>query len=127
MKDLFLESYFIWYLIAFELGFVMNKVALNGAVKPNGDLIFPGTSQGNFAVLPSLMLWIATACEVASIVFLILLLFFGEHWWYTLCCFGASMVVRLILQFVPYLNVIESILGIILAPIACVLMFVYLF
>lgn len=116
MKELFLESYFIWFLVAKELSFCLMRVC-NKALQMNPYDSFSG-----------ILMWEGKICNWVCYAFCIFASIFGAHWWYGLVLLVAGFLFPIIWGFVgALLEFIESWVAIILAPIACVLMFVYLF
>ena len=68
--------------------------------------------------------FVGSICALASIVFIIIGFWYMPEWWYPLVFLGISVFAT---TFIPMSDNMGCILGVIFAPVACVLMYLSLF
>lgn len=106
---MFSHAYLYYYLLATFFAFVMLRASKS----------FNGSS----AVLPVLYTMIGGACNLACFVFLVLGFWFMPHWWYPIVFVLLGIATALI----PIPDAIASLIGIVVAPVFSVLMYLSMF
>ena len=128
---MFSLPYLYYYLAASFFSFMLRRSATRseGSGQKSGSaldyLVSTYRSQESFVYRNSEFLkFLGSVCAIASLFFLILGFWYMPEWWYPLVFFGISILAT---TFIPMSDNAGGILGMILAPIACVLMYLSLF
>ncbi len=129
---MFSLPYLYYYLVASFFSFMLCRSAMrsNGNDAKNGspiDFILSSYQSPTERFVDKncgILKFLGSVCTLASAVFLILGFWYMPEWWYPLLFLGISVLVT---TFLPMSDNMGGVLGLILAPITCVLMFLSLF
>ena len=129
---MFSLPYLYYYLIASFFSFMLRRSAMNSnsSVVKNGSSVdfilssYQSPSERFVCNNSGLLKFLGSVCALASIIFLILGFWYMPEWWYPLVFIGLSLLAT---TFIPISDNTAGVFGAILAPIACVLMYLSLF
>jgi len=125
---MFSLPYLYYYTVASFFSFMLRRSAMRSENNTSGgvdSIIASYNHSGGFVENNSGFLkFLGSICALACVVFLVLGFWYMPEWWYPLVFIGISLLVT---TFLPMSDNTGGVLGMILSPIACVLMYLSLF
>ena len=129
---MFSLPYLYYYLVASFFSFMLQRSAMrsNGSASQSSSALdylvssYQSPSERFVSRNRGFLKFVGSICALASIVFIIIGFWYMPEWWYPLVFLGISILAS---TFIPMSDNMGCILGVIFAPVACVLMYLSLF